>query len=88
MTDAPLETVAPDEGDPDTGNLPVEEYESQGDTVVATRRGYRFAPADKNVPVVTHVGLKVGSRQAEDLVKESDGVVFIVPEEKESTDAR
>ena len=72
--------VTPGEGEPtvDTGNVGPEDYSTRGQTTVATPRGYRFAPSDKEVPVVTHAGLKVTAEQADALVSESDGLVFKV----------
>lgn len=58
-----------------------EEYETNGRTTVATPLGYAFVSADKDIPVVTHEGIKVTKEVAETLVAESDeinGRVFIV----------
>lgn len=77
-----FETAAPDEGQPDTGNASVEDYSTRGQTTVATRRGWRFAPSDKDLPVVTHAGVKVTSEQARSLVQESGGLVQIVDDKE------
>lgn len=65
-----------------------EEYSTQGRTTVATRRGYAFQSSeqseeDSNFPLVTHAGVQVTKEQAEALVTESGGVVYIVTDEKE-----
>ena len=69
--------------DPSTGNVSAEEFETQGRTTVATRRGYAFASNDKGIPVVTHAGLLVTKEQAEALVEESDGLVHIKQTEED-----
>lgn len=82
------DTVTPLDGDGSnvTGvteqfdNVSVEDYSTRGHTTVATRRGYRFAPSNKDIPVVTHEGLNVTKEQASELVTESDGVVYITEE--------
>lgn len=70
--------------DPSSGNLKQEAYETQGRTTVATRRGYAFSSNDKEIPVVTHTGLKTDANTAKDLVEESNGLVFIVSENEEN----
>lgn len=65
-----------------SANVSAQDYETRGRTTVATRRGYRFAPADKGIPVITHEGLKVTADVAESLAKESDGLVFVVQNEE------
>lgn len=60
-----------------TGNVKPEDYETRGQTTVATRRGYRFAPQDKDLPVITSDGIKVTAEQAKALVEESDGLVSV-----------
>jgi len=69
--------------DPSTGNIPAAEFETQGRTTVATRRGYAFASNDKAIPVVTHTGLAVTKEQAEALVEESAGLVHIKQDEED-----
>lgn len=66
-----------------TGNIRAEEFETQGRTTVATRRGYAFASNDKSIPVVTHAGLVVTKEQAETLVEESGGLVTIKQDEED-----
>lgn len=66
-----------------TGNITAEHYETRGQTTVATRRGYRFASADKNIPVVTASGLKVTADTADALVKESNGLVYAVTDKED-----
>lgn len=61
----------------ESGNVSVKDYETRGRTTVATRRGYRFAPSDKDIPVITHEGVKVTAEQAATLAKESDDLVFV-----------
>lgn len=72
--------VTPGEGEPtvNTGNVGSEDYSTKGQTTVATRRGYRFAPSNKEIPMVTSLGIKVTAEQADALVTESDGLVFKV----------
>lgn len=65
-----------------TDNISEAEYTTQGKTKVATRPGYRFAPANKDIPVVTSTGINVTAEQAEALIAESDGLVSKV-EDKE-----
>lgn len=84
------DTVTPLDGDGSnvTGldeqfeNVKQEDYDTRGQTTVATRRGYRFAPSDKNVPVITNTGVKVTADQAEALVKESNGMVSVRKDEE------
>lgn len=56
-------------------NVSAEDYSTQGKTTVATRRGYRFVPSDKDLPVITHEGINVTAEQADALEEESDGLV-------------
>lgn len=56
-------------------NVDPDEYSTQGKTTVATRRGYRFVPSDKDLPVITHAGTKVTAEQADALIEESNGLV-------------
>ena len=63
------------------GNVSSEDYTTRGQTVVATRRGYRFTPEDKSIPVITRDGVKVTKEQADALVAESGGLVEIKNEE-------
>lgn len=73
----------PAEGEPDVearlapGHVKAEDYETRGQTTVRTRRGRAFVPSDKNLPIVRSTGLKVTKEQAETLVEESNGLVFI-----------
>lgn len=88
VTEHTPDTVAPmdvgeDEGEftpfgESTGNITLEHYDTQGRTTVATRRGYRFAPSDKALPVVTHRGVKMSKDAADEVVAESNGVVHVV----------
>ena len=64
-------------------NVPVEDYSTRGQTTVATRRGYRFVPSNKSLPVVTHDGVKVTIEDAEALTSESKGIVFVVNKDEE-----
>lgn len=64
-------------------NVDTEDYSTKGQTTVATRRGYRFAPSNKDLPVITAAGVKVTADQAQALVDESNGVVSVV-ENKEA----
>jgi hypothetical protein len=64
-------------------NVDFDEYTTQGKTTVATRRGYRFVPSDKDLPVITHAGVKVTSDQATQLIDESDGLVRKVDPDNE-----
>lgn len=66
-----------------SGNVSQEEYDTQGRTTVATRRGYAFQPTDNDLPLVTHTGIQVTREQANALVDESDGVVHIVENEED-----
>lgn len=66
-------------------NAMPEDYDTKGQTTVATRRGYAFAPSNKAIPVITEAGIKMTREQADEVVAESDrsdGKVFIV-EDKE-----
>lgn len=89
MTDNP-DTTTPLDGDghnvispatavtaPTFPNVREGEYETRGKTTVATRRGYAFASNDHEIPVVTHQGIQVTKDQAEALIEESNGEVFI-----------
>lgn len=92
-----VDTVTPLDGDGsnvvlppvgDEGNLAAqfdnvqpEDYDTRGQTTVATPRGYAFASSNKDVPVITHAGVKVTADVANELVAESDevnGGVYIV----------
>ena len=86
MTDEPTvaDPTPTPEGDLlDTGNVSEKEYTTRGQTKVATKRGWRFAPKDKDLPVITSAGVFVTREQAEALVEESDGLVKVVAETKE-----
>lgn len=85
MTNDSIETAAPDEGLPDTGNVRQEEYSSTGQTVLATRRGYRFAPSNKDIPVITAKGVNMSSTDAEAVLAEAKttGVVVFKVEKNE-----
>lgn len=50
-----------------------EPFETQGRTRLATRRGYRFAPSDKDLPVITSTGVNVTAAQADAIIAEADG---------------
>lgn len=67
---------------PDTGNVSEADYKGTGKTSVRTRYPYRFAPSDKNIPVVDRRGVKVTRDQADTLVNESNGLVYIYKEEE------
>lgn len=69
-----------------TANVQQEDYETKGRTTVATRRGYRFVPTNKDLPVVTSTGLKVTAEEAEALVSESKGLVSIVTNDENKED--
>lgn len=60
-----------------------EEYTTRGQTVVATRRGYRFASSNKDLPVITSDGIKMTKDEADAVVAESDGFASIVTNESE-----
>lgn len=64
-----------------------EPFETQGRTRLATRRGYRFAPSDKDLPVVTSAGVNVTASQASDIIAEADGdtegLVYRVQDEED-----
>lgn len=82
------DVVFPQEGDGALtfGNVDAEDYESRGKTTVATPRGYRFASANKDIPVIDSTGIKVTREVAAEVLAESDqhnGKVFVV----EATDA-
>jgi hypothetical protein len=92
VTNDNVDTVTPMEGgglevtgsesvDLTTRNLPVEDYETSGKTRVRTRRGYAFASADENLPVVTTDGYLTDRTTADSLVEESSGLVYIDNEE-------
>lgn len=97
MTDNDPDTTTPLDGDghnvvsptdpaPVTAGFPnvsKSEYETRGQTVVATRRGYAFASNDTDIPVITHDGVKVTKEQADALVDESSGEVYIRNNESE-----
>lgn len=80
-----VDTVTPLDGDGSNvvgldeqfENVKSEDYETKGQTTVATRDGYRFVPSDKSIPVITSQGIKVTKDQAEALSQESDGLVSI-----------
>lgn len=63
---------------PGVENVSAEEYTTQGKTTVATRRGYRFVPSNKDLPMITHDGIRVTADEADALVEESDGLVYKV----------
>lgn len=92
MTEQP-DTVTPLDGDGSnvTGieaqhaseNVKAEDYETRGQTTVATRRGYAYVPSDKSLPMITSAGVKMTKSAADALVAESDendGGVFVVEE--------
>ena len=54
-------------------NTPESEYETRGKTTVATRRGYRFVPSDKDLPVIHSGGVKVTAEVAAQLIEEAGG---------------
>lgn len=60
-------------------------FETQGRTRLATRRGYRFAPSDQDLPVITSTGVNVTEQQAKAIIEEADsdteGLVFKVEKE-------
>jgi hypothetical protein len=60
---------------------------TQGRTRLATRRGYRFAPSDKDLPVITSSGVNVSASQAADIIAEADadteGLVYKVQDEED-----
>jgi hypothetical protein len=64
-----------------------EPFETQGRTRLATRRGYRFAPSDKDLPVITSSGVNVSASQAADIIAEADadteGLVYKVQDEED-----
>lgn len=64
-------------------NVSADEYETRGQTTVATRRGYRFVPSDKEIPIITSDGVKMGKEDADKVVAESRGRVFIVEPKNE-----
>lgn len=70
----------------DTGNVSEKEYTTQGNTVVRTPHGYRFAPTENGLPVIHSGGVKVTKNQALALVKESDGLVIIDAKEGDEPD--
>lgn len=72
--------VIPPEGSPQvpTDNVPPEDYDTRGQTTVATPRGYRFSSSDKEIPVIDVHGVQVTSAQADALIKESDDLVYKV----------
>lgn len=63
-------------------NVSEEDYDTRGQTTVATRPGYRFVPSDDSLPIVTSKGVKMTQEQADTVVKESRGRVRIVTDEK------
>lgn len=94
MTFDDVDTTTPLDGDGHNvtgvaeqfGNPPEEEYETQGRTVVATRRGYRFASNNKDLPVIHSGGVKMTREQADEVVTESGGVVFLVDNNESEED--
>ena len=52
-------------------NVPESEYETRGQTTVATRRGYRFVPSDKELPVIHSGGVKMSREAADALLDEA-----------------
>ena len=71
-----------DEGDlADKFDRPAaEDYDSKGQTTVATPFGYAFVSSDQSLPVVTHQGVNVTKEQADAIVAESDendGKVYV-----------
>jgi hypothetical protein len=60
-----------------------EEYTTRGQTTVATRRGYRFASSNQDLPVITSDGIKMTKSEADAVVAESNGRVSIVTDESE-----
>lgn len=70
-----------DGGGIDTDNISADEYTTNGNTQVRVPWGYEFAPADPDLPRITSQGVVVTKAQAERLVDDSDGLVFIVEKE-------
>lgn len=67
-------------------NVPEDGYTTKGQTTVATRRGYRFVPSNKDLPVVTSAGLKMTKDEAEAVVAESGGLASIVTNNESEED--
>lgn len=94
MTEHDADTVTPLDGDGSnvTGvdeqfeNVSQADYETRGQTTVATRRGYRFVPSDKEIPVITSAGVKVTAEQAEELVEASKNTSAAVHVVKDKED--
>jgi len=92
VTEGNADTVTPLDGDGSnvTGvteqfpNVAAEDYKTRGQTTVATRRGYRFVPSNKDLPVVTDQGVKMTKEDAEAAVAESNGRAFIVSNDDEN----
>lgn len=88
--DDDVDTVTPLDGDGSnaTGvdeqfnNTPETEYETRGRTRVATRKGYRFKPSNKDLPEIHSGGVNMTSDEADAVVEESGGVVFIVQDQE------
>jgi hypothetical protein len=59
------------------------EFESRGRTLVRTKYPYQFASNNTDLPVVTRDGVRVNREQADALVTESDGLVFVDNTDKE-----
>lgn len=86
MTNEAIETATPEEGYPDTGHVPAKEYSSTGQTVLATRRGYRFAHTNKDIPVIDSEGVAMSDAEAAVILEEADKAevhVFKVEANKE-----
>lgn len=76
-----VEFPSPEEGEflDQFPNVRPEDYESRGQTTLATERGYAFVSSDESVPVITHTGVNVSADVAEAVLEESarlDGKVF------------
>ncbi len=70
------------------GNVDERDYETRGQTTVATAPGYRFAPSKKDLPVITSRGVKMSREDADAVVEEAKKVsskirVHIVNENEE-----
>lgn len=70
----------PDPGDTSTATTAAvvtqagDEYTTRGQTRLATRRGYRFQPSNKDLPEVTASGISVTATDADAILRESDAV--------------
>lgn len=60
-----------------------QEYETRGQVRLATKRGYVFAPSNKDLPVVTPLGVAYTRENADKILAEATRANVTVAEVKE-----